>query len=106
VYREQADGVCLDQVWGENDQNTGRWSVAAEESADDIRALFMDACARSRTIVAGARLHETARSGGRFNPPDHHPALIWILFHLLQEYARHVGQLDVIRELADGSTGK
>ncbi|GAA0449675.1 hypothetical protein GCM10010361_12180 [Streptomyces olivaceiscleroticus] len=47
-----------------------------------------------------------ARSGGGFNPPDHHPTLSWILFHLLQEYARHVGQLDVVRELADGATGE
>ncbi|MFV5995858.1 DUF664 domain-containing protein [Streptomyces sp. NPDC056231] len=36
------------------------------------------------------------------SPPD----LIWILFHMLQEYARHAGQLDVIRELADGATGE
>jgi hypothetical protein len=29
-----------------------------------------------------------------------------ILFHLLQEYARHVGQLDIARELIDGQTGE
>jgi hypothetical protein len=34
------------------------------------------------------------------------PALIWILFHLLQEYARHLGHLDVARELADGVVGE
>jgi len=28
------------------------------------------------------------------------------LFHLLQEYARHVGHLDVARELADGQVGE
>jgi uncharacterized protein DUF664 len=28
------------------------------------------------------------------------------MFHMLQEYARHVGQLDVVRELADGVTGE
>jgi Protein of unknown function (DUF664) len=27
-------------------------------------------------------------------------------YHVLQEYARHAGQLDVVRELADGSTGE
>ncbi|MGP4026488.1 mycothiol transferase [Actinomadura sp. 3N407] len=37
-------------------------------------------------------------------PPDT-LTLVWILFHLLQEYARDVGQLDVVRELIDGTTG-
>jgi hypothetical protein len=29
-----------------------------------------------------------------------------ILFHLLQEYARHVGHLDIVSELAGGQTGE
>ena len=28
------------------------------------------------------------------------------LLHLVQEYARHVGQLDIVRELLDGATGE
>ncbi|WP_346144077.1 DUF664 domain-containing protein [Nonomuraea recticatena] len=34
------------------------------------------------------------------------PALGRILFHLLQAYARHVGHLDVARQLIDGATGE
>ncbi|HEY3004544.1 MAG TPA: DUF664 domain-containing protein [Kribbellaceae bacterium] len=30
----------------------------------------------------------------------------WILLHVLQEYARHAGHLDIVRELADGRTGE
>ncbi|MER7394632.1 DinB family protein [Streptomyces sp. NPDC000151] len=96
----------VDAVWGDEDPDTRKWQVGAEESTEEIRDLFLDECARSRKIVAGAELQEPARSGGGFNPPDHHPALSWILFHVLQEYARHVGQLDVVRELADGVTGE
>jgi len=29
-----------------------------------------------------------------------------VLLHLLQEYARHAGQLDIVRELFDGKTGE
>jgi hypothetical protein len=29
-----------------------------------------------------------------------------VLFHLLQEYARHLGQLDVVVELATGAVGE
>ena len=43
----------------------------------------------------------------RADPPSEpHPALIWILFHVLQEYARHAGHLDVVCELVDGTVGQ
>jgi Protein of unknown function (DUF664) len=96
----------VDSPWGDRDQRTGRWHVAEGESSDDIKALFLAECARSREIVAGAALGDISRTGGRFNPPDPHPALSWILFHVLQEYARHAGHLDIVRELVDGSTGE
>jgi uncharacterized damage-inducible protein DinB len=82
------------------------WRVGAEESADDVKALFLDECARSRRIVAGARLDDQAAIGGRFGPDDPRPTLAWTLFHVLQEYARHTGHLDVVRELADGTVGE
>ena len=44
-------------------------------------------------------------AGGRFGADDR-PTLNWILFHVLQEYARHTGHLDVARELIDGVTGE
>jgi hypothetical protein len=34
------------------------------------------------------------------------PTLERILFHLLQEYARHVGHLDIVTELATGAAGE
>ncbi|PKV93841.1 uncharacterized protein DUF664 [Amycolatopsis echigonensis] len=99
-------GENVDPVWGESDPETGKWSVGADESAESIRALFLEECAASRAIVSGARLEDIARGRDRFDSPARPPALSWILFHLLQEYARHVGQLDVVRELLDGATGE
>jgi Protein of unknown function (DUF664) len=48
------------------------------------------------------------RRGGRrcFAAGDRRPTLAWILFHVLQEYARHAGHLDITRELLDGATGE
>src|SRR6266545_4873153 len=81
----------VDQPWGDEDPDTGRWQVRDDESADEVRALFLDECARSREVVARVALGDISRSGGRFNPPDRQPALSWILFHVLQEYARRAG---------------
>jgi len=33
-------------------------------------------------------------------------SLRWIVFHLIEESARHVGHLDITRELIDGTTGR
>jgi hypothetical protein len=60
--------------------------------------------ARTEAAVSKAELTERARLGGRFSTDP--PTLGWILAHLLQEYARHVGHLDVVRELLDGSVGE
>lgn len=96
----------LDDPWGDSDPETGVWTVRPDESTESVKAFFLDQCARSRAITAGAPLDRRAPAGPRFAPDTEPPALSWILFHLLQEYARHLGQLDVVRELADGATGE
>jgi uncharacterized damage-inducible protein DinB len=82
------------------------WSVPAEESTDSVMSAYADEVRWSRSLAAGADLLQPARIGGRFKTAEHAPTLGRILFHLLQEYARHVGQLDVARELIDGATGE
>jgi hypothetical protein len=56
--------------------------------------------------MEGASLTDVARLGGRFTTADQAPPLARILFHLLQEYACHLGHLDIARELIDGTTGE
>jgi hypothetical protein len=71
-----------------------------------LRALLDEAAARTREIVEAHQLTDVARVGGRFTDPATAPQLHWILLHLLQEYARHTGHLDIARELVDGTTGE
>ncbi|MCL7021164.1 DinB family protein, partial [Vibrio vulnificus] len=47
-----------------------------------------------------------AAGGGRVAGEGEAPTRGWILCHVLQEYARHAGHLDVVRELADGTRGE
>jgi uncharacterized damage-inducible protein DinB len=82
------------------------WGVPAGESTEGVMAAYREEVARSRSLAAGADLSQRARTGGRFERPEQAPPLARILFHLLQEYARHVGHLDVARELIDGVTGE
>ena len=66
---------------------------------------FEGQAARSRVVIESHDLDETGQPGEPWEGAD--PAILErVLFHLLQEYARHVGQLDIVTELAGGSTGE
>ena len=57
---------------------------------------------RYRDLVAGMDLDTRSK---RPLSSGESPTLRWILFHLIEETARHNGHLDILRELADGTTG-
>ncbi|HEY0717161.1 MAG TPA: DUF664 domain-containing protein, partial [Streptosporangiaceae bacterium] len=61
--------------------------------------------ARTRDIVENHDLDEVGRPGERWDGADP-PTLERVLFHLLQEYARHVGQLDIVSEISGGPVGE
>jgi hypothetical protein len=82
------------------------WRVAADLPSATVLAGYRAEVDRTRRIVSAAGPDATAAVGGRFAGPDLAPPLVRILFHLLQEYARHVGHLDIARELIDGSIGE
>jgi hypothetical protein len=98
-------GRPVDEPWGDRGPD-GRWAVDADESVDDLIARLHAGGERTRQIVETASLADLAATGGRFGDDESPPTLGWILFHVLQEYARHAGHLDVVRELIDGSVGE
>ena len=89
--------------WG--DQRDGRWHVAPDETLESLTAALRAQAERTGAIVESHDLAETGQPGPRWDGAD--PATLErILFHVLQEYARHVGHLDIVSELADGPTGE
>jgi uncharacterized damage-inducible protein DinB len=83
------------------------WHSAAEDSPGQLLTLWQDAVARSRslftTALAGGGLGQPAR---RTWPDGRAPSLRWIMCHMIEEYARHNGHADLIRESVDGLTGE
>ena len=84
------------------------WHSAADDTPDQLYALWEAAVARSRAAVTEA----LAAGGGmaqlgRFTWPDgRSPSLRRILIDLIEEYARHNGHADLIRESVDGVVGE
>ncbi len=83
------------------------WHSAAGDQPEQLRALFDETVAASdRTLAEVLRegldresVKENRHSGVKFS-------LRWILVHLIEEYARHNGHADLIRESIDGLTGE
>src|SRR5207245_4132043 len=83
------------------------WRSAAEDSPEQLFTLWQDAVARSRTLVAQALADGGLDRLARRTWPDGRAAsLRWILVHMIEEYARHNGHADLIRESVDGQTGE
>jgi hypothetical protein len=83
------------------------WRTAAEDRPEQLMAQWQAAVDRSRTLVAEAiadgglgRLASYTSSRGQT------PSLRRLLMDMIEEYARHVGHADLIRESVDGLVGE
>lgn len=81
------------------------WHSAAQNSPDELVDLWRAAVARSRCAVAdalaaGGLEHLSVRRQGQ-----ERRSLRRILVDMIEEYARHVGHADLVRESVDGLTG-
>jgi hypothetical protein len=83
------------------------WQSAAQDSPDELFSLWSQAVERSRVTVA-----EALQAGGLDHVGQHvsrsgeSPNLRRILLDLIEEYARHLGHADLIRESVDGLSGE
>lgn len=80
------------------------WTSALADEPAALRALHDGAVVHSRAVVAGEELtaesvRANRRTGEKFS-------LRWIVLHLIEEYARHNGHADLIRESIDGQRGE
>jgi hypothetical protein len=83
------------------------WHSAPDDSPEELTALWEAAVGRSRAAVAevltAGGVDQLANWKGRGGVS---PSLRYILVDLIEEYARHTGHADLIRESIDGLTGE
>lgn len=91
----------VDEPWTSDDSDEtrprARWQVPEDVTADQLAAQLEGIGERTRGVLRDFPLDATAAPGGRF--ADEPPTLEWICFHVLAEYARHAGHLDIVVEL-------
>src|SRR4051794_16456930 len=84
----------------DEDDPDADFRIEPDETTADTLALYARARAAADKAIDEIGLDElgTAWTGEKVS-------MRWVLIHMLEEVCRHVGQMDVIRELIDGATG-
>lgn len=96
-------GRSIEDPWG--DHRDDRWYVSPPETAEVLVSALREQGARSRAIIEANDLSAAGQPGPRWDGAE--PATLErVLFHLLQEYGRHLGHLDIVAELANGTCGE
>ena len=72
------------------------------DAAADLDA-FSKECALADKAVSDKTLDDVVPSRG--DHPERTRDIRWIYVHMIEEYARHNGHADLIREVVDGTTG-
>jgi uncharacterized damage-inducible protein DinB len=90
-------------------QEDWEWSSAAFDPGSELRQLWSESVQRSHNVVE-AELSITdddalLRSHPAWQGRDR-VSLRWVLTHMIEEYARHNGHADILREAIDGATGE
>ena len=100
-------GALWDALGWDRSDEDWEFTSALQDSPEQLRSLWEGAVARSRSRLEGAlrkggldqRVHASSPDGQRAN-------LRRLLCDLIEEYARHTGHADLLREAVDGSAGE
>jgi uncharacterized damage-inducible protein DinB len=97
------EGSAVPDPWG--DRQDDRWHVTSSETLSSLADALRAQGAHTTEVALRSSLSAVGAPGPRWDgaPPA---TLERILFHLVQEYARHLGHLDIVAELAGGPTGE
>jgi hypothetical protein len=88
--------------WYSSDEDPDACFDAVDPSrADEDLAAYRASIERARDAVKGRTLDEISPEPDEGRPVS----LRWIYLHMVEEYARHNGHADILRERIDGTTG-
>jgi hypothetical protein len=78
------------------------WTTAADDSPEELRELWEASVVRSREAVGRSSLDQAAK----YTEWSEVPNLRRVVVDMIEEYARHTGHADLIRESIDGLVGE
>jgi uncharacterized damage-inducible protein DinB len=99
-FRQTAAGQALEPMFCTDDNEDGDFDDATADSAEADLATYRAEVQLAGEAAAGLSLDHTFATAGRGEI-----SLRWVYLHMIEEYARHNGHADLLRERIDGATG-
>jgi hypothetical protein len=94
----------LDELYCSEEHPDGDFDLTDAARADDDLATYRAEVAAARDEAARHELGDTVEKRRQGEPTA--VSLRWIYVHMIEEYARHNGHADLLRERIDGATGE
>ncbi|GAA4558055.1 DinB family protein [Planotetraspora kaengkrachanensis] len=102
-FRRRLDGEDIEPLFFSLDDPDGDFDNVDTASADEALAAWRAEVQAARKVTAAyPDLDTLAKREARGVTVSHR----WILVHMIEEYARHNGHADILREQIDGVTGE
>ncbi len=107
TFTKKLDGRPMGQPWGPTWDKEWQFSSAADNSPAHLYALWDGAVERSRSRLTAALSEGGLDREAHLSWPDgRHVSVRRLLCDLIEEYGRHTGHADLIREAVDGRVGE
>jgi|SRR5829696_766219 len=100
-FRRRFAGEDAPPIWYTEAEPDRDIDPPADADADADLAAYRAEVEACRAVVAGSGLEDTFTTGR-----GETATLRWIFVHMIEEYARHNGHADLLREAIDGVTGE
>lgn len=102
-FREVMVGEDLPDLYSTEQDRDGDFHVTEKDTWARSQEVWLAEVAAAREITAACALDDLSVGKSR---KGSHFSLRWILTHMIEEYARHNGHADLLRERIDGATGE
>jgi hypothetical protein len=101
-FRIRSAGEPIDDVYYTDENPDADFDDLADADPAADLAAYQRECAAADAAMLGRSLDDTFHHADR----DIDISLRWVYLHMIEEYARHNGHADLIREAIDGATGE
>ena len=102
-FRRVLVGDDVGPIYYSDEDRDGEFHLTDADTWEEAYATWQGEITIARRNAAGFALDDRSKSRSRFS--DEHISLRWIYTHMIEEYARHNGHADLLRERVDGVTG-
>ncbi len=103
-FRERVAGEDLAHLWDDADPQR-YWRIEPDDTTGNLIAAYRIECAAANAIIREHDLDSPIAAPPGW-PGAEAMTVRWVVLHIIEETARHVGHADLIRESIDGATGE